>query len=81
MFGERGKSIVSGGNDKTVKVWDCSRHLDGEQPSSSDDLLRLKINLGKKVGPIIFPGCPLYFQASYLELVVLAGQLALYNLC
>lgn len=49
LFGERGKSIISGGNDKTVKVWDCSRYLDAGQPSSSNDVLHLNINLSKKV--------------------------------
>ena len=88
MFGERGKSIISGGNDKTVKVWDCSRYLDAGQPSSSNDVLHLNINLSKKVSPIAFPGqcpaCPFFFssvafQVSYLELLTLAGQLALHN--
>ncbi|XP_042501628.1 WD repeat-containing protein 53 isoform X1 [Macadamia integrifolia] len=49
LFGERGKFIVSGGNDALVKVWDWSKHLDAGQNSSSTNLLTLNINLKKKV--------------------------------
>nr|XP_048323242.1 cellulose synthase A catalytic subunit 8 [UDP-forming] [Ziziphus jujuba var. spinosa] len=49
LFGERGKFIISGGNDKSVKVWDWSRFFDAEQTNGSTDLLRSNINLSKKV--------------------------------
>ncbi|XP_021295117.1 WD repeat-containing protein 53 [Herrania umbratica] len=49
LFGERGKFLVSGGNDKLVKVWDCSRCLDPGQPGGNNELLHLNINLSKKV--------------------------------
>ncbi|KAF8409080.1 hypothetical protein HHK36_005153 [Tetracentron sinense] len=49
LFGERGRFIVSGGNDAFVKVWDCSKHLNDRQISSNKDLLHLNINVGKKV--------------------------------
>ncbi|KAL6992391.1 hypothetical protein U1Q18_010500, partial [Sarracenia purpurea var. burkii] len=49
MFGERGKYIISGGNDKSVKVWDWSRYFDAAQTSSNSDLIRLNIDLSKKV--------------------------------
>ena len=49
-FGERGKFIISGGNDKSVKVWECSRYLDvGQSGSRNNDILHLNINLSKKV--------------------------------
>ncbi|ESR62778.1 hypothetical protein CICLE_v10015641mg [Citrus x clementina] len=48
MFGERGKYLISGGNDKLVKVWDCSR-FQGVQTSINNDLLIKNINLNKKV--------------------------------
>ncbi|PON87256.1 Guanine nucleotide-binding protein, beta subunit [Trema orientale] len=49
MFGERGKFIISGGNDKSIKVWDWSRYFDAEQTSSSSDILQSNISLSKKV--------------------------------
>ncbi|KAE9452494.1 hypothetical protein C3L33_15605, partial [Rhododendron williamsianum] len=49
MFGEKGKLIVSGGNDKSVKVWDWCRYFDDVQTSSNPDLMHLNINLSKKV--------------------------------
>ncbi|GAV57597.1 WD40 domain-containing protein/Cellulose_synt domain-containing protein [Cephalotus follicularis] len=49
LFGERGKFIISGGNDKSVKVWDFSRYHEVEHTSSNSDLLCLNINLNKKV--------------------------------
>ncbi|XP_058201020.1 uncharacterized protein LOC131315833 isoform X1 [Rhododendron vialii] len=49
MFGEKGKHIVSGGNDKSVKVWDWCRYFDDGQTSSNPDLMHLNINLSKKV--------------------------------
>ncbi|KAL2930948.1 Guanine nucleotide-binding protein subunit beta-like protein [Bienertia sinuspersici] len=47
-FGEKGKFIISGGNDKSVKVWDWSRYLDEAQPSE-DAAAVSSINLPKKV--------------------------------
>uniref|UniRef100_A0A2P2JI45 WD repeat-containing protein 53 n=3 Tax=Rhizophora mucronata TaxID=61149 RepID=A0A2P2JI45_RHIMU len=49
LFGERGKYIISGGNDKSVKVWDCFQHLDAGPTGCHMDVLRLNINLSKKV--------------------------------
>uniref|UniRef100_A0A5B7AZL6 Putative cellulose synthase A catalytic subunit 8 n=1 Tax=Davidia involucrata TaxID=16924 RepID=A0A5B7AZL6_DAVIN len=49
IFGEKGKFIISGGNDKSVKVWDWSKYFDADQTSSNSDLLHLNINLNKKV--------------------------------
>ncbi|KAK6917715.1 WD40 repeat [Dillenia turbinata] len=43
LFGEKGKLIISGGNDRLVKIWDV------EGSGISNDLLRLTINLSKKV--------------------------------
>uniref|UniRef100_A0A803N2Q8 Uncharacterized protein n=1 Tax=Chenopodium quinoa TaxID=63459 RepID=A0A803N2Q8_CHEQI len=47
-FGERGKFIISGGNDKSVKVWDWSRYLDDAQ-ASADSTSVFSIDLPKKV--------------------------------
>lgn len=47
-FGERGKFIISGGNDKSVKVWDWSRYIDDAQACVGTDVA-LSINLQKKV--------------------------------
>ncbi|BFG27962.1 hypothetical protein CerSpe_142360 [Prunus speciosa] len=49
LFGDRGRFIISGGNDKLVKVWDWTKCLDAGQTISSSDLLHLNINLSKKV--------------------------------
>ncbi|GMP87675.1 hypothetical protein CsSME_00039949 [Camellia sinensis var. sinensis] len=48
MFGVKGKYIISGGNDRLVKVWDWSRYLDATQTSSNSDLLHLSISLSMK---------------------------------
>lgn len=48
MFGERGKYIISGGNDAYVKVWDWSKHMDDGESSRSNLLLQ-DINVSKKV--------------------------------
>lgn len=48
MFGERGRFIVSGGNDKSVKLWDCFQYLDPDQ-THSNEILHLNINLKNKV--------------------------------
>lgn len=63
MFGERGKYLISGGNDKLVKVWDCSR-FQGVQTSINNDLLIKNINLNKKVsfgGSLVVGFCTCQF--------------------
>ncbi|KAK3206829.1 hypothetical protein Dsin_020875 [Dipteronia sinensis] len=50
LFGERGKYVISGGNDKSVKVWDCSKFpYAGQTTGINNDLVRMNINLGRKV--------------------------------
>ncbi|KAJ0081703.1 hypothetical protein Patl1_10472 [Pistacia atlantica] len=49
LFGEKGKYIISGGNDKSVKVWDCSRFPRTGQTGTNSDLLHMNINLNRKV--------------------------------
>ncbi|KAL5774225.1 hypothetical protein ACOSP7_011782 [Xanthoceras sorbifolium] len=49
LFGERGKCVISGGNDKSVKVWDCSKFPYAGQTGTNNDLLHMNINLGRKV--------------------------------
>ncbi|KAE8674243.1 Transducin/WD40 repeat-like superfamily protein isoform 3 [Hibiscus syriacus] len=49
LFGERGRFLVSGGNDKLIEVWVCSKCLDSWQIGDNNELLHLNINLSKKV--------------------------------
>lgn len=52
MFGERGKFIISGGNDKSIKLWNLFKYIDMDQSGSQSDhhdLLHLNIDLGRKV--------------------------------
>ncbi|XP_044494916.1 WD repeat-containing protein 53 [Mangifera indica] len=49
LFGEKGKYLISGGNDKSVKVWDCSRFSHTGQTGSNSNLLHMNINLNRKV--------------------------------
>uniref|UniRef100_A0A7N0RDE7 Transducin/WD40 repeat-like superfamily protein n=1 Tax=Kalanchoe fedtschenkoi TaxID=63787 RepID=A0A7N0RDE7_KALFE len=52
-FGEKGKFIISGGNDKSVKVW----NVDCMKTSSSSDILHLNIDLTKKVNWLCTTPC------------------------
>lgn len=61
MFGEKGKFIISGGNDKSVKVWDWSKSYDAGQTSEGNDLLRSNIILRKKVSNIV---CMMYLTSK-----------------
>ncbi|KAI3710129.1 hypothetical protein L2E82_39903 [Cichorium intybus] len=45
MFGEKGRYIISGGNDKAVKAWNWSRFSEAGQT----DFLHLDIKLNRKV--------------------------------
>ncbi|KAJ3702225.1 hypothetical protein LUZ61_005930 [Rhynchospora tenuis] len=47
-FGERGKFLISGGNDSSVKVWNWSNRFSSLESSSVDDLA-LSIDIKKKV--------------------------------
>ncbi|KAL0442622.1 UNVERIFIED_CONTAM: hypothetical protein Slati_1984900 [Sesamum latifolium] len=50
MFGEKGKFIISGGNDKSVKVWNWSKYPDDSgQTSDGNELLSSSISLSRKV--------------------------------
>jgi len=50
MFGERGKFLISGGNDKLVKVWNWSLCLDaGLSEDGNNDILHLNIEVPRKV--------------------------------
>ncbi|KAK7247185.1 hypothetical protein RIF29_42062 [Crotalaria pallida] len=48
-FGERGKFIISGGNDKLVKVWNWSSYPDAGSSDRNDGILHLNINVPRKV--------------------------------
>ncbi|EPS67361.1 hypothetical protein M569_07414, partial [Genlisea aurea] len=56
-FGEKGKLVVSGGNDKSVKVWDWNRAYDSGRSSIADNILRLDIGLQRKVNWICTTPC------------------------
>lgn len=63
MFGEKGKFIISGGNDKSVKVWDWSKYYDaGGATSNGDGLLCSNISLSRKVSKIF----KLFFFSSLI---------------
>lgn len=48
LFGERGKFLISGGNDASVKLWDWSKCSYPEQASCSTHL-SLTVNMNRKV--------------------------------
>ncbi|VVB08085.1 unnamed protein product [Arabis nemorensis] len=48
LFQEKGRFLISGGNDKTVKIWDCWKCLDSDN-NNNRNFLHLNINLSKKV--------------------------------
>ncbi|KAG6419277.1 hypothetical protein SASPL_121493 [Salvia splendens] len=50
-FGEKGKLIISGGNDKSVKVWDWMKSHDGggQTSNGSSDIVCSSITLSRKV--------------------------------
>ena len=54
MFGEKGKFVISGGNDKSVKLWDWSKSFDVRPGSGSSDLLCSNFSLSRKVSPYSF---------------------------
>lgn len=60
MFGEKGRFIISGGNDKSIKVWDWSK---SSNASSNSDILHSNISLKNKVISLPCTYC-VYF--SYL---------------
>uniref|UniRef100_A0A0E0JFD5 Uncharacterized protein n=1 Tax=Oryza punctata TaxID=4537 RepID=A0A0E0JFD5_ORYPU len=43
-FGEKGKFLVSGGNDSSVKLWDWSKGFSSEANSSAELVLDIKVN-------------------------------------
>ncbi|KAJ9565927.1 hypothetical protein OSB04_001893 [Centaurea solstitialis] len=49
MFGEKGRYIISGGNDKAVKAWNWSRFFEPDQTCDNNEFLHLNINLSRKV--------------------------------
>jgi WD40 repeat protein len=46
-FGEKGKFLVSGGNDASVKIWDWSKGFSSETNSNAE--LLLDVDVKKKV--------------------------------
>uniref|UniRef100_A0A0E0FIA3 Uncharacterized protein n=1 Tax=Oryza nivara TaxID=4536 RepID=A0A0E0FIA3_ORYNI len=43
-FGEKGKFLVSGGNDSSIKLWDWSKGFSSETNSSAELVLDIKVN-------------------------------------
>jgi len=92
MFGERGKFLISGGNDKLVKVWNWSLYLDaGLSEDHNNDILHLNIEVPRKVSfcykislelfdvGYLFCLCQNVYNA-FICTLYLAGQLAVYHL-
>ncbi|KAM3284894.1 WD repeat-containing protein 53 isoform X1 [Capsicum chacoense] len=48
-FGDKGKFIISGGNDKQVKVWDWCKFFMAGETSSGNDFLHSSLSLSRKV--------------------------------
>lgn len=49
LFGEKGKFLISGGNDKLVKVWNWSNYTEEVSSNSNNDILHLNIGVPQKV--------------------------------
>ncbi|ESQ39714.1 hypothetical protein EUTSA_v10000923mg [Eutrema salsugineum] len=49
LFQEKGRFLISGGNDKTVKIWDCFKCLGSDNNINNRDLVHLNVDLNKKV--------------------------------
>ncbi|KHN48008.1 hypothetical protein glysoja_015478 [Glycine soja] len=50
LFGERGKFLISGGNDKLVKIWNWSCYPDvGLSDDNNNNILHLNIEVSRKV--------------------------------
>lgn len=72
-FGEKGKFVCSGGNDKSVKIWDCRKCFDSEQTDSNSSALHMNLNLNRKVsyyGFVFFNFFPCYFFNLFPSLSV-----------
>ncbi|ONK80455.1 uncharacterized protein A4U43_C01F17890 [Asparagus officinalis] len=48
LFGEKGRFLISGGNDASVKLWDWSKHFKSGEANSNDETV-LSMNVNKKV--------------------------------
>lgn len=68
QFQEKGRFLISGGNDKTVKIWDCVRCLDSDN-NDNRDLLHLNIDLSKKVIETELSHCSFSFASFYWHLM------------
>ena len=55
LFGERGKFLISGGNDKLVKIWNWSCYPDvGLSDDNNNNILHLNIEVSRKVSFVIY---------------------------
>ncbi|URE15398.1 ribosomal protein [Musa troglodytarum] len=64
LFGERGKFLISGGNDASVKLWDWSKCSHPEQASCSTHL-SLTVNMNRKFsGSSVAHQCPCRWDAT-----------------
>ncbi|GJN38048.1 hypothetical protein PR202_gb27056 [Eleusine coracana subsp. coracana] len=53
-FGEKGKFLVSGGNDASVKLWDWSKGFSSEPDSNSELVLDINVKKKVKAGSSVF---------------------------
>nr|CAB3471813.1 unnamed protein product [Digitaria exilis] len=53
-FGEKGKFLVSGGNDASVKIWDWSKGFSSETNSNAELVLDIDVKKKVRAGSLIF---------------------------
>lgn len=90
LFGDRGKFLISGGNDKMVKVWNWSSYPDAGLSDGNNDILHLNLSVPGKVSFVIqfhwnfwmLVTCSASAKFVYYVIIYtfyLAGQLAMYH--
>lgn len=92
MFGERGKFLISGGNDKLVKVWNWSSYTDAGSSDGNNDVLHLNIGVPQKVSfvscnvfhwnfqvPVSCSVSAKFYYCMIMNTFDFVGQLAMYH--
>jgi cellulose synthase A len=90
LFGEKGKFLISGGNDKLVKVWNWSNYTEEVSSDSNNDILHLNIGVPQKVSfatyfSLELPGASCSATAKFVYYAIIytfyfAGQFDVYHL-